>query len=304
MVATARWNALGTWCEVLTLDDQDLAAVAEVARALVADLDASCSRFRADSELSGLAHGRPHRVTRLLAGAVAAALRTAEFSEGLVDPTVGAAMRAQGYDADLDEVRARVATVLPHAVAVPGWRSITLDTDRCMLTVPAGVELDLGASAKAWAADRIADACCDELGIGCLVNLGGDIAVRGAVPPGGWQIEIDDGRPGPQGRPVISMGWPGGLATSSTVVRTWRTTEGEAHHILDPATGRPARRTWRTVTVAARSCERANAASTAAIVRGDSAPRWLTQRELPARLVHSGGVVVQTNGWPRQRFVS
>ena len=71
MVATARWNALGTWCEVLTLDDQDLAAVAEVARAQVADLDASCSRFRADSELSGLAHGRPQRVTRLLAGAVA-----------------------------------------------------------------------------------------------------------------------------------------------------------------------------------------------------------------------------------------
>ena len=166
MVATARWNALGTWCEVLTLDDQDLAAVAEVARAQVADLDASCSRFRADSELSGLAHGRPQRITRLLAGAVAAALRTAEFSEGLVDPTVGAALRAQGYDADLDEVRARVATRLPQVVSVPGWRSVILDADRCLLTIPDGVELDLGASAKAWAADRIAEACCDELGIG------------------------------------------------------------------------------------------------------------------------------------------
>jgi thiamine biosynthesis lipoprotein len=304
MVATARWDALGTWCEVLTLADDDLPTVAEVAREQVADLDLACSRLRPDSELSGLTHGSPQRISPVLCGAVAAALRTAEFSNGLVDPTVGAALGAQGYDADFDEVRARVAARLPQVAGVPGWRSVTLDGERALLTIPEGVELDLGASAKAWAADWIADTCSDVLGIACLVNLGGDIAVRGAVPPGGWQIEIEDGHRNPQGRPVISMSWPGGLATSSTVVRTWRTTEGEAHHIIDPATGRPSARNWRTVTVAARSCERANAASTAAIILGDSAPRWLTQRELPARLVHSGGVVVQTNGWPRQRWVA
>jgi thiamine biosynthesis lipoprotein len=136
------------------------------------------------------------------------------------------------------------------------------------------------------------------------VNLGGDIAVRGELPPGGWQVEIDDGHAGPQGRPVISMGWPGGLATSSTVARPGRTADGHAQDIIDPATARPAARTWRTVTVAGRSCERANAASTAAIIMGDSAPRWLTQRELPARLVHNGGIVVQTTGWPQQRWIA
>lgn len=279
MVAGERWEALGSWCEVLTTKADDLPAVAELARAEVVALDEACSRFRPDSELMGIAPDRPQRISPLLAAALAAALRTAEFTGGLVDPT------ARG------------------APAGPGWRSIQLDEERRTVTVPAGVDVDLGVSAKAWAADWIAASCGDELGVGCLVNLGGDIAVRGEVPAGGWQIEIDDGHPGPQGRPVISMGWPGGLATSSTV-RTWRTPDGEGHHIVDPSTGRPAARTWRTVTVAARSCERANAASTAAIILGDSAPRWLTQRELPARLVHTGGVVVQTNGWPRERWIA
>jgi len=250
MVATARWDALGTWCEVLTLDDDDLPAVAEVARAQVADLDRACSVVRTDSELAGLAKGSPQHVSQLLAGAAAAALRMTDFSGGLVGPGAG-------------------------------WQSVTLDTVRGLLTIPEDVELDLCPSAKAWLADQIAGFCADEFGIGCLVNLGGDIAVRGAVPPGGWQVEIDDGHPGPRGRPVIPMTWSGGLATSSSTLGSWRT-----------------------VTVAARSCERASAASTAAVALGDSAPRWLTQRELPARLAHAGGVVVQTNGWPRQRWVA
>ena len=161
--------------------------------------------------------------------------------------------------------------------------------------MPEGVRLDVGASVRAWAADWIAAAFAEELGAGCLVNLGGNIAVQGRVPDGGWQIEIDDGHAGPQGRPVISMGWPGGLATSSTVHRASPDGSGRAA---------PAVRYWRTVTVAGRSCERANAGSAAAIVLGDAAPRWLSQRELPARLVHTGGVVVQTNGWPQQRWIA
>lgn len=249
MVATARWDALGAWCEVLTVEDDDLPAAAKVARAQTADLDRACS-VGTDSELAALAKGSPQLISPLLAGGVAAALRTADFSGGLVGPG-------------------------------DGWQSVRLDTGRCMLTVPEGVYLDVCPSAKAWLADRIADFCADELGIGCLVNLGGDIAVRGAVPPGGWQVEIDDVHPGPEGRPVIPMDWPGGLATSSTALGSWRT-----------------------VTAAARSCEHAFAASQTAIGLGDGAPRWLTQRELPARLVHADGVVVQTNGWPRQRWIS
>ncbi|MCA0295356.1 MAG: FAD:protein FMN transferase [Actinobacteria bacterium] len=272
MVASASWDAIGGWCEVLTVHEEDLPEVARLARERVDAVDQACSRFRPDSELSTLATGVPQQVSPLLAQLIGAALRTAEFTSGLVDPTVGAALRAQGYDADLADVHRRGAA-RPGRAAVPGWRTVSFDAETRTVTIPDGTELDLGASAKAWAADWIADTCAEELGAGCLINLGGDIAARGVMPVDGWQVEIDDGHAGPQGRPVISVVWPGGLATSSTITRTWHTTDGEAHHIIDPATGRPAARTWRTVTVAARRCERANAGSLAAIILGDSAPR-------------------------------
>jgi thiamine biosynthesis lipoprotein len=80
------------------------------------------------------------------------------------------------------------------------------------------------------------------------------------------------------------------VATSSTIVRPG--------HIIDPATGEPVESPWRTVTVAARSCVAANTASTAAIVLGDDAPRWLAARGLPARLVALDGGVVRVGGWP------
>lgn len=303
MVAIARWDAIGTWCEILTVDDDALPAAAELARDQVQAVDQACSRFRTDSELESLAHGRPVPISPLLTELLDAALRTAASTRGLVDPTIGAALRGLGYDADLTQVQARGAAALKHA-RVPGWRRIDLDVHRRTVAIPHGVHLDLGASAKAWTADWIADTCQQELGTGVLVNLGGDIAVRGPIPAGGWQIEIDDGGQQAAERPIIAMTWPGGLATSSTVVRTWATAEGRSHHIVDPRTGRSAAPVWRAVSVAARSCERANAASTAAVVLADEAPRWLTQRELPARLAHTEGLVVATNGWPRQRWAA
>ena len=249
MVVASRWDAWGTWCEILTTDEQELPAAAELARSRVAAL-AACSSGP-DSELHSLPRGRPHRVTPLLADVLAAAMRTAEFSGGPLSPGARAA--------------------------------IVLDASTGTVTLPETLAVDVAENARAWAADQIAMACVDELGVGCLVNLGGDIAVRGDVPEGGWQVGIDHGPDGPQGRPVISMAWPGGLATCSAPPE--------------------ASRSWRSVTVAARSCERARAAAAAALLLGDSAPRWLTQRELPARLLDTGGVVVQTNGWPRERWV-
>ena len=90
----------------------------------------------------------------------------------------------------------------------------------------------------------------------------------------------------------------GGLATSSTGVRRWRQADADVHHIVDPATGRPAPEVWRTVSVAAASCIDANAASTAAILLGESAVGWLEHHKLPARLVRPDGQVVTVAGWP------
>jgi thiamine biosynthesis lipoprotein len=101
------------------------------------------------------------------------------------------------------------------------------------------------------------------------------------------------------GGPTVSV-TTGGLATSSTTVRRWRTDEGDAHHILDPRTGNPAVTPWRTISIAAATCFDANVAATAAVVLGDAALAWLRGRRLPGRCVRHDGTVVTVGGWPSE----
>jgi thiamine biosynthesis lipoprotein len=185
---------------------------------------------------------------------------------------------------------------------IPGWRSVRVDPVAGQLTVPAGVQLDLGATVKGWAADRSAARIAGELGCGVLVSLGGDTAVAGEPPEGGWRIRVQDrtALPGePPGGPsqVVTIR-DGGLATSSTAARRWRRGGDVLHHILDPRTARPAAPVWRTVSVAAASCADANTAATAAIIRGRQAVGWLTGLRLPARLVALDGTVRTLSDWP------
>jgi thiamine biosynthesis lipoprotein len=187
---------------------------------------------------------------------------------------------------------------------VPGWRRVELDEAGLLVSLPAGIRLDLGATAKAWAADRSASRLAAELGCGVLVSLGGDISVAGAAPEGGWRIRVQDvsGRPEdpPAGPSAVVAIHDGGLATSSTTARRWRRGGDVLHHILDPRTGLPAPPVWRTVSVAAGSCVDANTASTAAIIRGHGAPAWLAGLGLPGRLVDEGGSVLTVAGWPAE----
>jgi thiamine biosynthesis lipoprotein len=168
--------------------------------------------------------------------------------------------------------------------------------------MPEGVQLDLGATAKAWAADRSAARIAAQAGCGVLVSLGGDIAVAGPAPDGGWRIRVQDvtGDPGerPDGPYALVAIRDGGLATSSTAARRWQRGGDVLHHILDPRTARPAEPVWRTVSVAAGTCADANAASTAAVIRGRPALGWLASLGLPARLVDATGVVFTVAGWP------
>ena len=299
---TVGFEALGTTAVVSVTD---AAALSEAHNLLVEDLaaiDRACSRFRDDSELvrANASAGTPVRIGPLLAGALRVALDAAKESNGLVDPTLGAHVRAAGYDRTFSLVRERDTWQFR---AVPArrasWLDVALDDEERTLLIPTGVELDLGATAKAWAADRAAIRIAEATGCGTLVSLGGDVAVAGPTPSGGWSIRIADDHaadldaPGP----VIAIA-TGGLATSGVAVRRWVTSQGEAHHLIDPRTGRPAITPWRTLSVAATSCLAANTASTAAIVLGEDAPVWLVQRGLPARAVRADGSVLTVCGWP------
>jgi thiamine biosynthesis lipoprotein len=177
---------------------------------------------------------------------------------------------------------------------------VSLDRSTRWIRIPAGVRLDLGATAKAWAADRAATAAAMS-GCGALVSLGGDIATCGPAPAGGWRIHVTDDHRSDASAPgqTVSI-LSGGLATSSTAARRWSQDGRVMHHIIDPATGRPARSMWRTVSVAADTCTDANIATTAAFMRGESAPAWLEQVGLPARLVNHDGRVRTVGDWPAE----
>lgn len=295
-VATASWRALGTSATVVVADDAALGPAREAVERELAALDAACSRFRDDSELVRLnaAAGRPTRTSALLFAALEVAMGAARKTAGAVDPTIGVALERAGYDRDFAEVAPDGPVLSP--MPAPGWRTVRLDPHSRTVMFPTGVRLDLGATAKALAADLAAAAAHAAARTGVLVSLGGDIAVAGDPPEGGWAVALADDHAAVTSGPVVAIE-RGGLATSSTTVRRWRRGGREVHHIIDPRTGASCPVVWRTVTVAADTCVEANTASTAAIVLGPDAPGWLDSRRLPARLVSAAGPVVTAGGW-------
>jgi thiamine biosynthesis lipoprotein len=308
MTRHAEFAAFGTYGYLAVRAAEALPRALRLTRNVVRDVDATCSRFRADSDLARVNRepGRWVAVHPLLVEAVRVAVRAAAVTDGLVHPLLGRPLVTLGYDRDFRELREvqTAATYLP-ALPVDAWRSIELDESH--LRIPAGTALDLGATAKAWAADLVAAGLEQELGEPALVSLGGDLAI--SAPDGDpWRVAVAEQPSDARDRPgcVVSL-TAGGLATSSTRVRRWTRRGTVRHHLLDPRTGEPAAEVWRTVTATGPSCVAANTASTAAVVLGQAAVPWLDRRDVTARLVAADGGVRVTGRWPlhaAERWVS
>jgi FAD:protein FMN transferase len=305
--ASSIWEALGTSAVLLVTDPGALGMARAIVERELEQIDRACSRFRSDSDLQRVnaGAGRFVSVSELLIKAVQVALRAAELTNGDVDPTVGNALELAGYDRDWSllrepaEASEYVEPPTVRALLTPGWQAIEIDSERAVIRVPTGVRLDLGATAKAWVADRAAGAVHEATGAGSLVSLGGDIATAGVAPEDGWRIHVTDDHqstPDSSGQTISIRS--GGIATSSTAVRRWSHEGQTKHHIIDPVTGTSVARTWRTASVAAETCLDANIASTASLIRAGSAPAWLEQLGLPARLVSNEGAVRRVSGWP------
>lgn len=296
-VASTSWPLWSTTARLVVTDETCLLPAHDLVRDYLDRVELAASRFREDSEIVRLAPDRSGlvHVSDVLADLLREALKAADRTGGRVDPTVGTAMRRIGYDRDIDLVVRDGAPVSAAVRPVPGWRRLALSEN--WLSIPRGVELDLGATAKAVAADRCAALVAETLGTGVLMSLGGDIATAGPAPEGGWWVLVQD-RP-EDAEEHVTLGAGDALATSSTVTRSWRRGSRRLHHVVDPATGLPAITPWRSVTVAARSCVEANTASTAALVLGLDALEWLGSIGLPARLLRHDGTAVDLNGWGR-----
>lgn len=295
------WRLWTVDARLVVTDPAALEQAIETCRRITEEVDELASRFRADSlvrrlELTG-ADQTP--IPAVFSALLREALAAAELTDGDLDPTLGRAMQALGRPAaststhTLDD-GTRLALVDP----APMWRRIRLDTTRDLLTMPAGVLIDLGATAKAQTADWCARAIAEQTGSGVLVSLGGDLATAGPGPDGGWQVHVQDLPDDPE--QVVTLRPGLALATSSVQKRRWTTSGQAAHHILDPRTLTPAPLAWRSVTVAAPSATLANTLSTASLVRGRRALRLLADHGLPARLVDLDGQVTALNGWPSE----
>jgi FAD:protein FMN transferase len=300
-VAVAERAAIGTTARVAVWPPENLIRALSAGDDVLAALDRQASRFREDSEISWIHRngGGLFMLSDGLAEAIGVALAAARWTRGLADPTIGAALIALGYDCDFAAIDPEGPAAVEAPSPAPGWRSVRLEG--AVLRLPPGVRLDLGATAKGLGSDRAVRAAmtANSGAGGVLVSLGGDIAVAGQPPFGGWPILVaetpDAGPSSPAQRARLAAG---AVATSSVTCRRWRRADQVLHHIVDPRTGLPAQTPWRTVTVAAATCATANAAATAAIVAGQRAEEWLAKAAVPARLVSDDGEVRYVGGWP------
>ncbi len=309
--ASAQWQIWGSPARVVVTDPAVLPAAIERSHSFLADVQQACSRFDPDSELrqlhpQGSTAGIP--VSSLLADLLRASLIAAERTDGAVDPTLGRDLSLWGYDRDLAELspasgpddlagaEARYQLQMRSWPArSPRWREIRLEGT--LLFLPQGTVLDLGASAKAYAADLLVAALHRQLGCGILVSLGGDLATAGP-PPGSWEILVQDTDHDAPCYLTLAEGWA--VATSSTQKRRWSHRGQNVIHVLDPRWGIPVVPHWRTASVVAPTALEANSLSTAALVKGTEALQWLREQGLPARLVAANGRVHTLGSWPEE----
>ena len=263
-------------CEVVVAGGEP-PSVAAIVR-LFEQRDATFSRFRQRSELVRVnANAGPIiRVSPVFAAAVAAALDAARATGGLVDPTLGAAIEAAGYDADFLEL---IPDPRPVELARRSdWRQIHVGDG--LLIRPPGTMLDLNGVVKAMTVDEAA-ALLTEDG---FVSAGGDIATNGfpvgVALPGGGAVTLESG----------------GIATSGSTTRRWLRGGRVQHHLIDPRTGIPSTSPWTYVTAVGRDCLSADVAAKAGFLLGEDGPGWLEDRGVAARFV-ADGAVVENSCW-------
>jgi thiamine biosynthesis lipoprotein len=290
------WGLSGS---ITTEHEEQLAFAEERLWHWVNAFDTTCNRFRSDSEISRLnsGHDEPVVVSDTLALALDAAFDAARVTDGLCDPTVLSSLLALGYDRDYDELAGRDDVVLARTARSPGLGAVTFDREARTVKLAKGCLLDLGASAKALVADLVANDVAPRNGV--VVELGGDVAVRGRGPQGPWVIGVSDSLLITGREPRVAF-TNGGIATSSSVARSWNASGQRVNHIIDPRTGSWAHGVYATATVSAASCVIANAFATAALLWDEDAAFRIAQAGWSGRLVRRDGSVEFVGGWPEE----
>ena len=301
-VHAASWRAMGCSVDVVVVGGPS--GLLDLARSSIDHLERRWSRFLPDSDLSRLNHaaGSPVHTDPATVVLLQAMLDGWRATGGLFDPTLLAPLVSLGYGASWHDPAS--VTSLPHGALLRGdLDALRIDPVQSIVTAPKGMCLDAGGIGKGLAGDLVVEALIDAGASGASVSIGGDVALRGRAPqPGGWLIGIAD--PLIAADTDIEVGQltmvEGGVATSGTLRRRWQSAEGEPlHHLLDPATGRPARHARELVaaTVIAGSAAWAEVWTKVVMVRGTDMLARLDEFGLGARVTYADATTAANEAW-------
>lgn len=288
------FTAMGSTCRVISsAAPQLLSAAIDQVRTL----ELLWSRFLPSSDISRLnsAGGIPTEVSQETIELLRVSALAWQTTEGAFDPTLLPALTSLGYARS--RTNPQEVTELPDHVKSGGDPSL-IRVDGCSVQFPPGLTIDPGGVGKGLAADLVANALTHESGKGALIEIGGDISVAGNSPHGRWVVNIwDPTRSTPQHQVALSSG---GVATSSTCLRTWHTESGlQHHHLIDPVTLTPTRNGIVACTVIAGTAAWAEAFTKVAFAAHDihMATRQLEQFHLAALLTDEDGNEYTTANW-------
>jgi FAD:protein FMN transferase len=240
------------------------------------------SRFRPDSELSGLNNsaGLPVRISKTMEEVLEMARHYQLVTEGMFNPGILPQLIQAGYSVSYERVGAQAAEAVKpdtYEMTLPkteGWKlfgplqAVQLNPD---------TQIDLGGIVKGWAVDRLADRLIGKEIPAGLVNAGGDLRTWGDSGSPVWEIEIDDPRQPGTALSVVCLR-NGAVATSSVLGRSWQTGEGRQHHLIDPRTGKPSDSDVLQCTVAGdKASESEIAAKTVCLLGSQEGMNWLAR---------------------------
>ena len=268
------------------------------AKARIEDLERRWSRFDPDSEVSRLnaSAGNPVVVSADTCSLVSKALCGWRTTHGRYDPTVLADVVRAGYDRPLDAVRAdpRTSNDSHLAFRSVGASRVVVDSRTRMVWLPRGVGIDPGGIGKGLAADLVVGELLAKGARGACVNIGGDLRVDGAPPEGdGWRIDVCD--PWTDEPTTVLHLTRGSVATSTRLRRTWLAGTDIRHHLIDPATGRPAECAIASTTVVASHGWRAEVLAKGAFLAGVADGLQLLDHHRTAGIVVTDGGFTHTS---------
>jgi FAD:protein FMN transferase len=302
-VHAGSWRAMGCAVDVVIVGGSP--DLLDFARASIEHLERRWSRFLPDSDISRLNHaaGATVHVDPATVILLQAMLDGWRATAGAFDPTLLAPLVSLGYATSWHDPA--VVTSLPHGALRRGdLNALSIDRARNIVSAPQGMCLDAGGIGKGLASDLVVGYLIDAGAQGALVSIGGDVAVRGTAPQSdGWLVGVaDPANPGHEADIELSqlMLVEGGVATSGTLRRRWRGEDGEpVHHLLDPATGRPAHHAHEivAVTVIAGTSAWAEVWTKAVMVRGAAMLAVLDGHGLGAQLTYADASTAANRAW-------